>query len=96
MFATRRDATAYLAQVRTDVGRGVWIAPRSPANAVRTWRAAMLKAGKPGPTTVAKSYRLLRATLGTAVEDGLIPKNPCAITGAGVDHHDERPVATVE
>jgi hypothetical protein len=56
----------------------------------------VLKAGKPGPTTVAKCYRLLRAILGTAVEDGLIPKNPCAIKDAGVEHYDERPVATVE
>ena len=63
---------------------------------VRTWHAAMLKAGRPGPTTVAKCYRLLRAILGTAVEDGLLAKNPCTIKGAGVERHAERSVATIE
>ena len=63
---------------------------------VRTWHAQMLSSPRPGATTVAKCYRLLRAILGTAVEDGLISKNPCAIKGAGVEHHPERPVATIE
>ncbi len=42
-----------------------------------------------------KAYRLLRTILATAIEDGLIVKNPCVIKDAGVDHSPERPVATV-
>jgi integrase len=56
----------------------------------------MLKADRPGRTTVAKCYRLLRTILGTAVEDELIVKNPCVIKGAGVERSPERPVATIE
>ncbi len=63
---------------------------------IRSWHAGLLNAGRPGPTTVAKCYRLLRTILGTAVEDGVIAKNPCVINGAGVERHPERPVATVE
>lgn len=63
---------------------------------VRTWHAQMLKAARPGATTVAKCYRLLRAILGTALEDELIVKNPCVLKGAGVEHSPERPVATIE
>lgn len=63
---------------------------------IRSWHAGLLNAGRPGPTTVAKCYRLLRTILGTAVEDGLLAKNPCVIKGAGVERHPERPVATVE
>lgn len=63
---------------------------------VRTWHAGLLNAERPGPTTVAKCYRLLRSILATAVEDGLLAKNPCVIKGAGVERHPERPVASVE
>lgn len=63
---------------------------------VRAWHATMLKADRPGRTTVAKCYRLLRTILGTAVEDELIVKNPCVIKGAGVEHPPERPIATIE
>lgn len=38
-----------------------------------------------GPVTVAKAYRLLKAILNTAVDDGLIRRNPCRIKGAGTD-----------
>lgn len=61
---------------------------------VRTWHAKLSKS-KMSPTTVAKCYRLLRTILGTAVEDELIPKNPCVIKGAGVERSAERPVATI-
>jgi hypothetical protein len=60
---------------------------------IRTWRAERLKAT--GATTVAKSYRLLKAIMETAVEDDMIRKNPCRIRGAGREEADERPVATV-
>ncbi|MGK3107684.1 tyrosine-type recombinase/integrase [Streptomyces sp. WAC05858] len=61
---------------------------------VRTWRAERLKAT--GETTVAKSYRLLKAILETAVEDELIRRNPCRIRGAGKESAPERPIATVD
>ena len=64
--------------------------------AVRTWRAGLLSAGVPGPSTVAKSYRLLHAICATAVEDNLIAANPCSIKGASVERPAERPVATIE
>lgn len=65
----------------------------SPAR-VRTWRAERLT--ETGATTAAKSYRLLKAVLETAVEDDMIRKNPCRIRGAGKEEADERPVATVD
>ena len=45
--------------------------------------------------TAAKAYRLLRAVLNTAVDDGRIKRNPCRIKGADTTHAAERPVATV-
>ncbi|MHA6761269.1 tyrosine-type recombinase/integrase [Streptacidiphilus sp. PAMC 29251] len=60
---------------------------------VRTWRAQRLKAT--GPTVIAKSYRLLKAILETAVDDELIRRNPCRIPGAGKEHAPERPIATI-
>ncbi|MGW1564022.1 tyrosine-type recombinase/integrase [Streptomyces sp. NPDC002144] len=61
---------------------------------VRTWRADRLKAT--GATTVAKSYRLLKAILQTAVDDDMLRSNPCRIKGAGKEKADERPTATIE
>ncbi|MDQ4071432.1 MAG: hypothetical protein M3088_00960 [Actinomycetota bacterium] len=49
-----------------------------------------------GPSTVATCYRLLRAILGTAVEDSVIVKSPCVIKGAGIERPRERDVANVE
>ena len=45
--------------------------------------------------TVAKAYRLLKAILNTAVDDGLIRRNPCRIKGAGQEKSAERLVLTV-
>lgn len=142
-FRTKRDAESYLAGVRADVERGVWVDPdagritladyawrwldqrpdlrvrtrelyeselrlhilpplgdtelaRLTTSRVRAWHAEMLKADRPGRTTVAKCYRLLRTILGTAVEDELIVKNPCVVKGAGVERPAERPTATIE
>lgn len=44
----------------------------------------------------AKSYRLLSAALSQAVTDELIPRSPCTLKGAGVEHSPERPLLTVE
>lgn len=61
---------------------------------VRRWRKARLDAGV-GSVSVAKAYRLLRAILNTAVDDGLIRRNPCRIKGAGKEDSPERPVVPV-
>jgi len=60
---------------------------------VRQWHAAALR-GKGGRTSIAQSYRFLRAVLNTAVRDGAIAQNPCKIPGAGSDRAKERPVAS--
>lgn len=38
----------------------------------------------------AKAYRLLHAALEDAVRDQLLPRNPCMLAGAGVEHSAER------
>ena len=70
------------------------LAKIAPAK-VRDWHSGMLKAGKPGPTTIAKCYRLLHAILNTAVADELILRNPCVIRGAGQEKSPERPIASI-
>ena len=62
---------------------------------VRAWHAELHEKRSIGPSTVAKAYRLLRTIMATAVEDELISRNPCLVKGASVEHHEERPVATV-
>ena len=62
---------------------------------VRDWHSALLRADKPGPTTVAKCYRLLHAILNTAVADELLVRNPCVIKGAGQEKAPERPIASI-
>ncbi|MFF1896942.1 tyrosine-type recombinase/integrase [Streptomyces sp. NPDC058228] len=62
---------------------------------VRSWRSERLDTTG-AETTVAKSYRLLKAILETAVEDELIRRNPCRVRGAGKETAAERPVATVD
>ncbi|MEV0626800.1 tyrosine-type recombinase/integrase [Nonomuraea wenchangensis] len=62
---------------------------------IRSWRSELLGKGV-SPGMVAKAYRLLRAVLMTAAEDDrIIPRNPCRIKGADVEHAAERPVLTV-
>ncbi len=62
---------------------------------IRSWHSKLSKADRPGPTTVAKSYRLLRTICETALSDDLISRNPCNIKGASTEHAAERPVLTV-
>jgi integrase len=57
---------------------------------VRTWHAELTT--KSGQDAAAKSYRMLRAILNTAVDDELISRNPCRIKGAGSEHAPERPM----
>jgi integrase len=61
---------------------------------VRKWRKTLLDSGV-GDVTVAKAYRLLKAILNTAVDDGMIRRNPCRIKGAGQEKSPERPVLTI-
>jgi hypothetical protein len=62
---------------------------------VREWRATLLGGGV-SVSVAAKTYRLLRAILMTAVEeDKTLPRNPCRIRGAGTEDAGERPVLTV-
>lgn len=58
---------------------------------VRRWRKKLLDSGVSEITT-AKAYRFLRAVMNTAVDDGLIKRNPCRIKGAGSEDSPERPV----
>lgn len=44
-----------------------------------------------GTATLAHAYRLLKAVMNTALEDELIPGNPCRIKGASTYRHAERP-----
>lgn len=63
---------------------------------VRGWYARLVVAAGPGASTAAKCYRLLRAILNTAVQDGILVTNPCAIRGAGAERAEERRLPTVE
>ncbi|WP_163512679.1 tyrosine-type recombinase/integrase [Fodinicola acaciae] len=61
---------------------------------VRSWRKNRQDHGV-GQPSIAKAYRLLHAIMETAVDDGLIRRNPCRIKGAGKDGSAERTVLTV-
>lgn len=62
---------------------------------IRSWRRQLLDEGR-SEIVAAKSYRLLRAVLNTAVkEDRLIGENPCRIAGYDKEVSAERPVGTV-
>ncbi|RLL67715.1 tyrosine-type recombinase/integrase [Streptomyces sp. Z26] len=84
----RRLLSQHLAPALGDLDLDEITPPR-----VRTWRAERLKAT--GATTVAKSYRLLKAVMETATDDELIKRNPCRIKGAGIEKAAERRIATV-
>lgn len=62
---------------------------------IRRWRKDRLDAGV-SEVTLAKAYRLLKAVLNTAVEDGIIRRNPCRLRGAGQESSAERPVLKVQ
>ncbi|MET7785104.1 tyrosine-type recombinase/integrase [Streptomyces sp900116325] len=86
----RRILRLHILPAFEDVDLDQITAPR-----VRSWRSERLDATG-AETTVAKSYRLLKAILETAVEDELIRRNPCRIRAAGKETAAERPVATVD
>ncbi len=61
---------------------------------IRAWYAELA----PGrPTTRGHAYGLLRTILGTAVEDDILPSNPCRIRGGGSTKRDSTTtIATVD
>ncbi|WP_197704562.1 site-specific integrase [Jatrophihabitans sp. GAS493] len=61
---------------------------------VRRWRKELLDQGV-GHASVAKAYSLLRTIMNTAVDDGMIRRNPCRIKGGGAEQSPERPVLTL-
>jgi integrase len=61
---------------------------------VRRWRKSLIDGGA-SEVTVAKAYRLLKAIMNTAVDDGLIRRNPCRLKGAGQERSPERGVLTL-
>jgi integrase len=60
---------------------------------VRRWHDRL--AGEASTITAAKAYRLLRAIMSRALDDGGIAVNPCRVTGAAAERSPERPVATI-
>ena len=84
----------------TSVGMDVPPTGRLPRRVLAAWQAAgspmpqtLTAPGdgpRPGRTQAAQAYRLLRAVLSQAVEDGLIDRNPAHVRGAGVTHPAER------
>jgi integrase len=61
---------------------------------VRSWLAGLEREAV-SPNTVAKAYRLLARIMDTAVEAGLIVRNPCSVKGAATERAAEMRVATV-
>jgi integrase len=64
------------------------------AAGIRSWHAGR---GRVTPTATAHAYALLRTILGSAVDDDLIPANPCRIRGASQTRRQHRiELATLE
>jgi integrase len=61
---------------------------------VRHWRKQLLDTGV-SAVTASKAYRLLKAVLNTAADDGVIRRNPCRVKGAGREDSPERPTLTI-
>lgn len=60
---------------------------------VRSWYSSATR-GTGGKTSIAQSYRFLRAVMNAAVRDDAITRNPCMIPGAGSVKSRERKIAT--
>lgn len=138
-FLRKTDADRWLAQVESDISRGLWLDDKlgrvllgdyaraylrdNPSigarwcetcernmrlhlaplldrplvgvtpMVVREWHATALR-GSGGRTSIAQSYRFLRAVMYSAVRDGAVARNPCQVPGAGSDRAGERSVAS--
>jgi integrase len=62
--------------------------------AVRSWLSGLEREAV-SPNTVAKAYRLLARIMDTAVEAGILMRNPCSVKGAATERAPEMRVATV-
>src|SRR5919198_2231443 len=62
--------------------------------AVRAWLADLERAPV-SPNTVAKAYRLLARIMDTAIDAGILLRNPCSVKGAATERAPEMRVATV-
>ncbi len=60
---------------------------------VRLWYSALSQSK---PSVADAAYRVLRAILSTAVQEGVLTENPCRLQGAGLDRAPERPVPSVD
>ncbi|GAB2814511.1 site-specific integrase [Actinoallomurus bryophytorum] len=90
-----RELYAWLFEKHIKPGLGPIPLGKLSTAVVRDWRAGLVAAGV-SQSMAAKAYRLLRAILMTAVEeDGILPRNPCRIKGAGTENAPERPVLNV-
>jgi integrase len=92
-----RTRETYEGQYRLHISPtlGDAIVARLEPRVIRSWHAKLLRSDL-GPVTVAKVYRLLRSILTTAVDDGLLLRNPCRIARAGVERSAERPIPTID
>jgi integrase len=62
---------------------------------IRAWHARLHTEHGVSASTAAKAYRLLRTIFATAVDDELLARNPCVLSGAGVERPIERPVLSL-
>lgn len=92
-----RTVELYEGQLRLHIlpALGELVLTKITPTRVRDWHSGMLRSGRPGQSTAAKSYRLLHAILNTAVADELLLRNPCRIKGAGQEKPAERPIASI-
>lgn len=75
-------------------GIGQYALAEITPSVVRDWDSKVtVNAGR---DEAAKSYRLVRAILNTAVDDELIARNPCRIRGGGAEHAGERRMIDAE
>ena len=92
-----RTVDLYTWHLAKHIARYLGVVPvgKLSTSMIRKWRADLLSNGV-SVSMAAKSYRLLRAVLTTAVEeDKILPRNPCRVRGAGEEYAAERPVLTV-
>jgi integrase len=88
------ESYRYLFRSRIEPTFGAVFLNKIDPPAVRAWHSRLARSE--APSVAPKAYRLLHAIFVTAVDDGLVPANPCRIKGAGMEHHEERPMLGVE
>jgi integrase len=89
---TTRSLYAYLLDSHVLPALGGYELGRLTVSMVRSWHSSLLSER---PAIAPKAYQVLRASLNTAVADGVLSANPCKVKGAGTDRPAERPVATM-